>query len=195
MVNIVTPTTELEAVNECLAAINQSPVNSISGDIGVDAELALQLVRAISRELQVRGFYWNTEKDMKLTPNADGDILLPANLFYIDPTGVDADRDYVARGRRLYDRTNHRYTFTEPVYVDMVIGLGFDELPEAARRYVALRAARKFQERVDGISDQADQQDEFTAYADLLAEDLRVSDHNMLTDNPTNREMLRRFTI
>jgi len=193
MATLLTPTTELEAVNECLANIGQSPVSSISGDIGVDAALALQLVRSVSRELQVRGWYWNTDYDYPLTPNGDKEILLPANTFSVDPTGDDRDKDYVQRGRKLYDRKNRTYLFDDPVDVEIVIGLEFDELPEAARRYIALRAARIFQNRVEGANDPEDRQSEDLAYADLVNEDMRVQDNNMLTDNYETFEMLRRF--
>ena len=44
MAYLITPTTELEAVNECLENIGQAPVNSISGDISVDAQIALNFV-------------------------------------------------------------------------------------------------------------------------------------------------------
>lgn len=193
MATLITPTTELEAVNECLANIGQSPVSSISGDIGVDAALALQLIRSINRELQVRGWYWNTDYDYPLTPNGDKEILLPANTLSVDPAGDDRNKDYVQRGRKLYDRKNRTYLFDAAVDVEIIFGLEFDELPEAARRYIALRAARIFQNRVEGSNDPEDRESEDRAYADLMAEDMRVQDNNMLTDNWETFDLLRRF--
>lgn len=95
---LITPTTELEAVNECLENIGQAPVSTISGDLGVDAQTALNQIRKINRELQSKGWYWNTEKDFELSPNVDNDILLPANTLSVDTTGEDADLDLVQRG-------------------------------------------------------------------------------------------------
>jgi len=193
MATLVIPTTELEAVNECLANIGQSPVSSISGDIGVDASLALQLVRSINRELQVQGWYWNIDYDYPLTPNGDKEILLPANTLSVDPSGDDRDKDYVQRGRKLYDRKNRTYLFDEAVDVTITFGLPFDELPEAARRYIAMRAARIFQNRTEGANDQEDLENEQRAYATLMSDDMRVQDNNVLKDNYETFDMLRRF--
>lgn len=181
MTFLITPTTELEAVNECLENIGQSPVNTISGDLGVDTQIALNFVRSVNRELQSRGWYWNTEKNYPLTPNGDGNVLLPSNTLSVDTTGVSASLDLVARGSKLYDRDNHSYTFTQVIYVELTIGLPFEELPETARRYIALRAARIFANRVDGASGTGDTDDEMMAMSNLTADQLRIEDVNVLT--------------
>lgn len=181
MPTLILPTSELEAVNECLENIGQAPVNTISGSIGVDAKIALNLVRKVSRELQSKGWYWNIEKNFTLTPTADGDILLPSNTLSVDSTGTDHDRDVVQRGRRLYDRDNHRYTFDGPINVELTVGLNFDELPETARRYITLRSARIFQDRIEGTADSTDSFDEQAAMANLVADQLRVEDNNVLS--------------
>lgn len=190
---LILPMTELEAVNECLENIGQAPVSTLSGAIGVDAQIALNFVRKVTRELQSKGWYWNIEKNFKLTPTVDGDILLPSNTLSVDTTGIDRDRDLVQRGRRLYDRDNHRYTFTKPVTVELTVGLPFEELPETARRYIALRAARLFQDRVEGQADQGDSQDEMMAMADLKADQLRVEDSNVLSGSYGMRLTLNRL--
>lgn len=194
MTILITPTTELEAVNECLSNIGQKPVSTISGDLGVDAQVALNFVRAVSRELQSHGWFWNTEKEWPLVPNVDGDILLPANMLAIDSVGESATVDVVARGRRLYNRDDRTYTFTETIYAEMVVGLSFEELPETARRYISLRAARFFEDRIEGRSGSEDTQDEYNAYASLHAEQLRNEDNNMLTDNASAYGIVNRRT-
>ncbi len=178
---LITPTTELEAVNECLENIGQSPVSTIAGDLGVDTQIALNFVRKVNRELQSQGWYWNTEKDFTLSPNGDDNILLPFNTLSVDSTGTDADLDVIQRGTRLYDRENHSYTFTQPIKVELTVGLTFEELPETARRYIALRAARLFEDRIDGGTGQTDVEDEMNALANLQADQLRVEDVNVLT--------------
>ena len=192
MATLITPTTELEAVNECLANIGQTPVSTVSGVIGVDAATALSLVRSITRELQARGWYWNIEVDYPINPDSNGNLFLPSNVLSVDTTGYYQDKDVVARGRRLYDRKNRTYVFTEGVKVEMIVGLPFEELPETARRYISLRAARIFQNRTEGSNDPEDTQAEDRAYADLVADDMRVQDNNMLTDNFATADMLRR---
>lgn len=178
---LIVPTSELEAVNECLANISKGPVSTISGTLGKDVQMALTFVRSVNRELQSRGWFWNTDKDYKITPDGNNDLLLPSNTLAVDTTGDSADLDLVQRGSRLYDRVNHTYSFTEPVYVNLVTGLTFEELPEPARRYIALRAARLFADRIDGEPSSGDTQDELVAMAQLVAEHLRVEDANVLT--------------
>jgi len=185
MATLLTPTTELEAVNVCLANIGESPVSAITGNITVDAALARDLIRQVTREVQTHGFYWNTELNYKLIPNTADNLALPANVLSVDTTGDDKNKDLVARGRILYDRVKHTYTFTEPVYVDIVVALGFEELPEKARRYIAVRAARIYQERVMGNSSISNfnTSDEDMARAALLAENMEIEDNNMMTGN------------
>ena len=185
MATLLTPTTELEAVNVCLANIGESPVSAITGNITVDAALARDLLRQVTREGQTHGFYWNTELNYKLIPNTADNLALPANVLSVDTTGDDKNKDLVARGRILYDRVKHTYTFSEPVYVDIVVALSFEELPEIARRYIAVRAARIYQERVMGNSSISsfNTSDEDMARAALLAENMEIEDNNMMTGN------------
>lgn len=185
MATLLTPTTELEAVNVCLANIGESPVSAITGNITVDAALARDLLRQVTREVQTHGFYWNTELNYKLIPNTADNLALPANVLSVDTTGDDKNKDLVARGRILYDRVKHSYTFSEPVYVDIVVALSFEELPEIARRYIAVRAARIYQERVmgNGSISNFNTSDEDMARAALLAENMEIEDNNMMTGN------------
>jgi len=195
MAYLITATTELEAVNECLENIGQTPVSSISGDLGVDAQIALSFVRKVNRELQSQGWMWNTEKNFPLTPNGDKDILLPSGTLAVDSDGTDRDRDVAQRGSRLYDRDNHSYTFNAPIRVRITLALTFEELPETARRYITLKAARIFQNRVEGREDESDYRDEANAMSILIADHLRSEDNNALHDNWSTAGTLRRHAF
>ena len=192
MAYLITPTTELEAVNECLENIGQSPVSSISGDISVDAQIALNFVRKVNRELQSRGWHWNTDKNYPLTPNNYGDIVLPSGTMAVRSYGEDEGRDVVLRGPALYDRDNRTYRFTDVVKTQITIAMTFEELPETARRYISLKAARVFQNRVEGREDGSDMRDEMQAMAILMADELRSERNNALTDNWTTTGTVRR---
>jgi hypothetical protein len=143
------PTTELEAVNTMLSVIGETPVNTLSGQMVTDAVIAKNVLNEISREVQSEGWHFNTEDDYPLTPNSDGEIVLPKNCVRVH-VASRSSLDVVQRGTRLYDRTNHTYRFTSTVHADVVFLLPFEEMPEAARRYVTIRAARVFQDRVVG---------------------------------------------
>ena len=185
MATLLTPTTELEAVNVCLANIGESPVSAITGSVTVDAALARDLVRQVTREVQAHGFYWNIEIAYELIPNTAGNLVLPANILSIDTVAEDKGKDLVARGRLLYDRVKHTYTFDSKVKVNIVVALSFEELPEICRRYIAIRSARIYQERVmgSGTVSSFNIADEDMARAALLAENMEVEDNNMLTGN------------
>jgi hypothetical protein len=195
MASLIAPTTELEAVNACLMNIGESPVSSITGQISVDASTALAMVRNTTREIQTHGFYWNSELNYKLIPNHENKLQLPTNTLKVDTTGDDITKDLVARGRYLYDRVNHTYTFTDPVIVELIVALNFEEMPEAARRYVTVRSSRIYQERVMATPTLSsfNTVDEDFARAQLLAENISVEDNNMLTDSLSTFGILARL--
>ena len=195
MASLIAPTTELEAVNACLMNIGESPVSSITGQISVDASTALAMVRNTTREIQTHGFYWNSELNFKLIPNHENKLQLPTNTLKVDTTGDDITKDLVARGRYLYDRVNHTYTFTDPVIVELIVALNFEEMPEAARRYVTVRSSRIYQERVMATPTLSsfNTVDEDFARAQLLAENISVEDNNMLTDSLSTFGILARL--
>jgi hypothetical protein len=82
-----------------------------------------------------------------------------------------------------YSDLKHTYTFTEKVIVNIVVALGFEELPEICRRYIAVRSARIYQERVMGSGSVSafNTADEDMSRAALLAENMEIEDNNMLT--------------
>lgn len=187
---LLTPTTELEAVNLMLSVIGESPVNSVDTSGLADANTAYNILNFCSREVQLAGWHWNTEPNFPLTPTPAGNLMLPANTLKVDTDGAYRDKDYIQRGTRLYDRFNHSYTFDHAVTVEIVLLLPFDEIPEAARSYITIRAARQFQERVVGseVLSAFTQRDEFAAMAKLKDAEAETADFNILD----NAEALNR---
>lgn len=178
------PTSELEAVNMMLASIGESPVNTIEDSGVVDAVTARQMLTSTSRRVQAKGWHWNTDKCRMLPLSfPDREVTLPLSCLKVDTVGNSQSLDCVQRGTRLYDRKNHSYTFASPVYVDMVQMLAFDELPETARAYITLSAARKFQESFVGseVLSSFNQRDEMMAWMDLVNEEGETADYNILT--------------
>ena len=112
----------------------------------------------------------------------------------VDTVDEFQDIDVVLRGNRLYDRRNHTFKFNKPIRVDMVILLPFDELPEVAREYIAIRAARIFQERVVGsdLLSSFSKNDELKALVALQEMEADTADYNILTDNYSVARVLRR---
>ena len=89
--------------------------------------------------------------------------------------GVSGVLDLTLRGHRLYDKTNHTYTFTRPVTSDVTLLLPFDELPLEARTYAVVRATRKYivQTLGDTELEQWTAQDELRARNAMIAADTR----------------------
>lgn len=195
MPTAITPTTELEAVNLMLDAIGESPINSLNNSAVVDAVKAQAVLSEVSRATQQKGWHFNTEKDYELVPTAfNNEIILPGNCLRVDTVGPDKWTDVVQRGNRLYDRRKHTYRFEKSLKVDMVVLLPFEELPEAARYYIAVRAARVFQARSVGSEAlyQFTSQDEQLALVDMKKAEGVTADHNMFTGSWSVAKMLQR---
>ncbi|WP_420381676.1 hypothetical protein [Novosphingobium sp.] len=139
----------LDAVNVLLQAIGESPVNSIDTSEAVDVSAASQCLDEFDRAVQMRGWWWNKEIDLTLTPSSDGTIPLPTNCLSIVKAYPSGDAALIVeRGRQLYDMTNHTYIFALPVQVDMVLRLDWEEMPEVMRRYITIWAAQQYQGRI-----------------------------------------------
>lgn len=143
----VIPSTELDAVNVLLESIGEAPVNSLIGEVIDDVAIARNKISQVSRSLQSTGWGFNTEVNYPLLRSTDTDtlnqILLPANAIRLKI--VDVSSNPTQRGARLYNRVLFGYTFTSDLTAtEMVIMLPFDELPEQARQYITLTAARLF---------------------------------------------------
>jgi len=178
-------TTELDAINTMLSIIGEAPVNTVEDTGVVDAVMARQVLNETMREVQARGWHWNTDKGVVLTPTfpAPGDVYLPNNTLMVD--AIDPSHDVVQRGNRLWDRRTHTFKFDMPVTVDIVRLLPFDELPQNARNYIMVRAGRIFQNRVVGSETLSgfNDKDETRALVSLRNAEAETGDWNMLNDS------------
>lgn len=147
---MATLTTKLEAVNAMLGHIGESPVTSISStaSLPISASTALGILDEISREVQSEGWHFNTELKVTLSPTGNGVIALSEDILEVDTTDISID--VVQRGLVLFDRSNNTSRFTKDLEVNLTRLLDFTSLPEAARRYITLRASRVFQGRMVG---------------------------------------------
>jgi hypothetical protein len=178
----ITNTTKLEAVNTMLSAVGSSPINSLSGSQSADSTVAQNILDEVLREVLSQGWAFNYETKVELAPDSSSQINLSANVARIDNTpGYNLSYDIVQRGTRLYDRKSHSYTFNETLTCDIIYFLEYEELPEAARRYVMIRAARIFQDRVVGSANHHayNMQDELKALADLKDHEGDTADHSI----------------
>lgn len=185
------PTTELEAVNTMLSVIGEEPVNQLDGVALVsDVALARDVLREISVDVQSKGWHFNTEKDYPLAPTSTGEIKVPRNVARLKLNQRHRwAHDVTVRGERLYDRTEHTYTFDETLLAEVVVMLTFDMLPQAARRYITIKAARTFADRALGSQQVAafTREDEDFAMMDLKEfegdqEGANIFNHGMVAE-------------
>ncbi len=188
--------TELEAVNTMLVTIGEQPVSSLDNLAGLqDASIARQILSNISRAVQSKGWVFNLDLQVTYTPDSNGQIILGSNVIRIDSTSKvrSTSKDIVERGGRLYDRERNTSVFTDAVKVDRVVVLNFDDLPEAARRYIATRSARVFHDRVVGSGElhRFFQEDEGQAWSELLEYESDVGDYTIFDDYDVYRILER----
>jgi hypothetical protein len=193
----LTPTSELEAVNEMLSAIGETPVSSLETETFADAQIALTLLRNISRRVQKQGCHFNTEISFSIAPTVSGEILLPANTLAADEIKPqdNPDRDLVIRGSRLYDRKDQTFNIGETVKLDLVLLLPFEDAPESFRDYVTIRACRVFVDRTLGEAAQHryTKEDEEEAKRDFTRGEVKSRDANMLANNHSRRILNRKY--
>lgn len=139
--------TKLNAVNTLLSVIGEARVNQLGSGID-EAEEAEDVLDEISRSVQSQGWDFNTEEGVQFPLDQDSQVPLPDHVIRIDSNG----RRYVRRGSFLYDKKAHTAVFQSPPRLTVAYGLDFDDMPEVAKQYITIRAARIFQAREVGSS-------------------------------------------
>jgi hypothetical protein len=190
----VSLTTKLSAINSMLIGIGEAPVNTLNSGLQ-EAEIAAILLDNISREVQSLGWSFNTDIRLTLSRASSNNINVPVNTLQVDTIKLKRqyDSDIVLRNGKLYDRTKNTFIFSSDVEVDIVLLFDFEEIPEVARRYITLRAGRKFQENILGSSEMTQLQwkDEQVALFALRDADSQMADFNIFDNYDTFRALDR----
>ena len=154
-----------------------------------DANMALQILRSVSRETQSIGWYFNREQGFILSPDDKGEVLVPENTLRLD----SGRKDLMLRSGKLYDSKRHTFRLGCQVKVDLVLGLHFNDMPEVARRFITLKAARVFQQRTVSSQSLAPHlmADEQAAWAALRADEIEAVNTNLF-DSPSIKSSLQR---
>ncbi|WP_269929945.1 hypothetical protein [Aminobacter sp. HY435] len=140
-----TPSTLLDAVNTLLNAIRVASVTSLATvDLNEDAAAAKKAIDDVSREVQMEGWEFNTEREVTLDPEPTGEVSLPSNTLQVTSYRYSSKNRLVPREGRLYDPKKRTYNIGEAVKVNLVLALEFAELTPAGRFYVTAMAARRF---------------------------------------------------
>jgi len=193
-------TTKLEAVNTILSAIAQESVTALAAT--QDATDAETMLDEVSRRVQSEGWRYNSIKK-DITAGSSGHVVLPTNTLRFDwPRKNYNDPELVLRqvagggDLQAYDVDEDTNTFTVgAVFKDceIVVGLDFDELPESARQFIMISAARQFQDRVLGSNSRSryTRQDEFDARRNMRREEALTGDYNIFNTGVPMRALRR----
>ena len=184
----VAATTELQAINIMMAAIGETPINTLTGTLPADIVMAQSTLTEVNKDVQSEGWSFNTEIDVTLTRDGSNHINLPTDILRVDANiHQHPTIDPIQRGLKLYDRQNNKFNFDEDLICTIVYFREFDEIPEPARRYMTIKAARVFVDRL--VGDQGlrtyTEQDEIRARAILMETDYANADHNLLRGDPS----------
>lgn len=177
---IVTPSTELDAVNEILSSVGSSPVNSLEDDANVDVLNAVRILKAVSQEIQSRGYSFNTLTSVTLKPDCFTNKVAYVRDFL---RVVSTSHKFVSREGYFYDLDSGNLEFPEGITLDeLVRELPFEELPQVFRKYITVRASRVFQMRylTSADIDAHLQLEESAAYADIVDYELTDGNYNIL---------------
>jgi len=166
-------------VNIMLSMIGEQPVNTLDTGARGDVSRAKLALAEKTKSIQSSGWWFNREEDYPFIPNVNGEYVIPANTLSVTAPTATLSK-FVERGKKLYNKETHLFTgHTSTIEMDIVVGLAFEDLPEEARRYIFISAARVFGDRT--VSDpglhQWSTQDEAIARADLITRELAESRH------------------
>jgi hypothetical protein len=196
MATQIIPTTELQAVNIMLSVIGEAPVNSITGTTTVDVSVAKNILDETSMSIQSQGWNFNTHFKYTLSKDSDNKIPLPANCVKADANAIARHNNYTIRNSFLYNMDEHTDIFESVPAVDLVLVQQFEHLPEYARRYITMKAARRFAARYIGDKEitQLTGQDEQEALVAFHQADSQEADINILNGDANTFSIINRTT-
>ena len=189
-----TTTTELEAVNTILSAIGELPTTGtvLTNGTSADVVMAKQILDEVNREVQAEGWHFNTDYKVTFTPDGSTKhiVLTDGNIVRVTVSERDLTIRYVSAQRRLYDKEDNTYVFSADIEAEVVYLFEFFGIPEAAKRYITIRAARLFQDRMVGSANhhKFTERDEFKAL-------LNFKEYEGSTDLPSIFDSLGTFNI
>lgn len=179
--------TRLAAVNVLLAGIGEQPVENLASESSL-AQIANNTLDEVHRATLTKGWWFNREEKFPLTPNELGEVLLPVDALEVKEAYWSGDRskDLVERGRRIYNKTDHTYTFSAgTVEVDLLRFLAWEEIPEVARVAILYHALRLFQirELTSTAIERVAEESVTAAYVTLQQKEDEQAENNNITGN------------
>ena len=183
--------TELDAVNSILMSVGETPVNTLTVQ-SPEVAIAQKTLRQVCREIQAEGWSYNTENEYPIQLDTNNQCIIPNNVLQLDLNIFQHGKDYDVVRRsdngvmKVYDKKGHTFTFEncDKLYFDIVWMLDFEDLPQAFKDYVTIRASRVASNRMVNSQPSAKllEADEALARASAIEYENRQADHNIFND-------------
>lgn len=153
MADLTTPITKLDAVNFGLKELGFTKINSLDGALGRDAGAILAHIDEEARSLCRKGM-WFSRRDVTLTPDVDGFLVLPPASLSVRPPSNECILPYarldwrhekpVMRQGKVFSVFRQSYVWTKSLTVGISEAITFDDLPDEARAYLQVYSALEY---------------------------------------------------
>ena len=183
--------TELDAVNSILMSVGETPVNTLTVQ-SPEVAIAQKTLRQVCREIQAEGWSYNTENQYPIDLDTNNQCIIPNNVLQLDLNIFEHGKDYDIVRRsdngvmKVYDKKNHTFTFENcsKLYFDIIWMLDFEDLPQAFKDYITIRASRIASNRMVNSQPSAKllEADEAAARALAMEYEMKQADHNIFSD-------------
>ena len=183
--------TELDAVNSILMSVGETPVNTLTVQ-SPEVAIAQKTLRQVCREIQAEGWSYNTENEYPIDTDTNNQVIVPNNVLQMDLNIFQHGKDYdvVIRSdngvKKVYDKKGHSFVFEncDKLYFDMIWMIDFEDLPQAFKDYITVRASRIASNRMVNNPQSARllESDEAGLRALALEYETKQGDHNIFND-------------
>lgn len=180
----------LDAVNTVLTRCNLPPVSTVDPPPSPAVSTIVQLIEQTNRDKQAKGWWFNLDHEVTLTPGLDGHIDLSASDIVQVETRTTT-KFYAIRGGLLYELEAQSDEFSEPVVVDVQRLIPFGDTPTTWQTYLANHVAWLYSQQFRGNSGstQTLQSEAWNSWVRVLQEDSRSLKRTVYDSPYTARTM------
>ena len=172
-------------------SVGETPVNTLTVQ-SPEVAIAQKTLRQVCREIQAEGWSYNTENQYPIDLDTNNQCIIPNNVLQLDLNIFEHGKDYDIVRRsdngvmKVYDKKNHTFTFENcsKLYFDIIWMLDFEDLPQAFKDYITIRASRIASNRMVNSQPSAKllEADEAAARALAVEYEMKQADHNIFSD-------------
>lgn len=182
-------------INSMLSVVGESGVSATTST-HPSVQTASRILDTADIDFQQSGWWFNREYKLKLVPNTEGRVTVPADALEVSISDIECKSPteklrYARRGNFIYDTIKHTNVLNTSVYVNLIVRLPIDSLPSVAASYLMHKA--RYDMYVDDDGDTFKTQtlinDVTVALAKLNAKQLTILGVNAL-DSPYAQRVL-----